>query len=387
MFVSNYQTELQHSLARAAKLLQGPALPLWLEWELEQSLRQKLTLELRSGLDREPAVMQWTRGTRGHELVTGMERYRWQTAEGTVRVVRVAMPCGHGAPNDFWAVRAADYRRFYRFVRRHVRRQTAQQAPVMAADQQKRLWDNTVGFLRRGDGLLARYGVLPKRGVLLLGEPGNGKTMACRWLAAECRRRALEWRSVTAEMYEEARADREVPTLFQLDSPGVILFDDFDAALRNREEHREADKQATFLAELDGVDRKTGVVYLFTSNAKLDQIDPAMRRPGRLDVIVHFPRPEAALRHRVIAQRWHADILAAIDLQRIVAETDGYSFAEIEEARKLLVLHHLDTGRWEWDEVGRAMRDRRRACTTRRVIGFSAVVAGNGDHALSARAK
>ena len=78
---------------------------------------------------------------------------------------------------------------------------------------------------------LRKYGASVKRGVMLLGSPGNGKTMACRWLASECRRLGLAWRSVTAEEYEQARAERSVPELFYLDTPGIVLFDDFDAAL------------------------------------------------------------------------------------------------------------------------------------------------------------
>jgi hypothetical protein len=196
--------------------------------------------------------------------------------------------------------------------------------------------------------------------------------MACRWLVAECRRRGLEWRSVTAQMYEDARADREVPLLFRLDSPGIILFDDFDAALKDREEFGDTEQRATFLAELDGVGRKTGVVYLFTTNAQLRELDPAMRRPGRIDVVIPFPRPDAPLRRRLVRNRWHEDILGAIDVETLVADTEGYSFAELEEAKKLLVMQHVDRGRCDWPQVRRAMAARRAGESHRRRIGFAA---------------
>ena len=82
--------------------------------------------------------------------------------------------------------------------------------------------------LQRSEMALERFGVATRRGVLLLGDPGNGKTMACRWLFSQCCRSGLEWSNVTAAMYEDARAEREVPGLFRLDGPGIILFDDFE---------------------------------------------------------------------------------------------------------------------------------------------------------------
>ena len=380
MYLSKYQTELNFCVAQASALLGGPARPVRLEWELEKSLQRRLVLQERRGLGAEPAVLFLDRSKRGHRLDIGIERYRWETPEGAVEVVRVSLPCGEHPVQDFWAVREDEFRRFYRLLRRHVRRVECESPPILDGLEQRRLWDNTVGLLRRGSEALVRYGVVPKRGVLLLGAPGNGKTMACRWLAAECRTAGLEWKSVTAEMYEDARIDRTIPSLFRLDSPGIILFDDFDAALRDRHVAGETDKHATFLAELDGVVQKTGVVYLFTSNARLEELDPAMRRPGRIDVIVHFANPGAELRRRLIVERWHPELVAGVDVESLVAQTDGYSFAELEEVRKQLVMRRVSSGRWDWPSVRREMEHRDTAGTAR-PIGFrhaTQTAEGNG---------
>jgi len=351
MFLAKYQSELEFCLARAAELLGGPALPVRLEWEMEQTLRRQLKLELRRGLGREPAVLRFDRSKRGHEMEIGVERHRWETREGPLRVVRVVVPCGPGSVEDFWAVPAGDYRRFYRCLRTEVCGGEGEPEPILPETDLKRLWDNTIGFLRRGQTELLRYGIVPKRGVFLTGEPGNGKTTACRWLAWQCRRHALEWKNVTAELFENARADRTVPALFSLDSPGVILFDDFDAAFCDEDRSADRDKRATFLAELDGVRQKVGIAYLFASNLGPEELDSAMRRPGRIDVILRFPRPDASLRRRMIRQRWHADLQAGLDVESVVAETEGWSFAELEEARKLLILRRLDTAGWDWPAV------------------------------------
>lgn len=381
MFLAEYQAELEYCLAQAAGLLGGPAQPVWLEWELEESLEKLLKLEARRGLGREPAVLRLERTKRGHALGAGMERYRWDTEEGTVRIVKVVVPCGDCALVDFWAVRSSDYRRFYRFLRREIRGRHEQGPPVMPEAERQRLWENTIGFLRRGGPEMARYGVTPRRGVLLLGEPGNGKTMACRWLAAEARRNGLEWKNITAEMYEDARIEREVPSLFRLPSPGIVLFDDLDAALLDRKLHDQGEKHATFLAELDGLEQKTGIVYLFTSNAALDELDPAIRRPGRIDVIVQFSKPDAGLRRRLISERWHPDLRAGIEVEGVVGQTEGLSFAEIEELKKLLVIRRVETGRWDWPWARAALRQRDRDHRARRPIGFHRGPNGQGDRA------
>lgn len=370
MFLTDYQSELESYLAQAAELLGGAARPVRLDWALQTTLDKELRLEDRRGLGGSPPVLWMDRSKRGHFMQSGVELRRWDTPDGTIRVVRVLIPCGDSPVESFWAVRRDEVRRFYRAVRRHIRSERQDPAPILPEEDLKRLWDNTVGFLRRGQDQMARYGVTPKRGVLLLGEPGNGKTMACRWLAAECQRHGLEWQTVSAETFEDARINRSVPSLFCLDSPGIILFDDFDSALRDRANHGETDRQATFLSELDGVDQKSGVVFLFTTNSALHELDPAMRRPGRIDVVIRFPSPAAPLRRRLIRERWHEDILGGIDLPQAVADTDGFSFAEVEEAKKLLVLRHVETGAWDWPWVRAEMEARREAQRSPRPIGF-----------------
>jgi ATP-dependent 26S proteasome regulatory subunit len=228
-----------------------------------------------------------------------------------------------------------------------------------------------------------------KRGVLLSGQPGNGKTMACRWLAGQCRRHGLLWSTVSAEQYTNACGSRSVPNLFQLKSPGIILFDDFDQALRDRESVHDTDRQSTFLTELDGIRPKVGVVYLFTTNQELNRLDPALCRPGRIDVVIRFPRPDVSLRRQLIQQTWHRDLRTALDVDRVVTETDGLSFAEIEELRTLLVLHFLDTHRWNWAAARRALGHRREEEPLQRPIGFGAVhpTFRSSEAATSARAK
>jgi SpoVK/Ycf46/Vps4 family AAA+-type ATPase len=158
--------------------------------------------------------------------------------------------------------------------------------------------------------------------------------------------------------------------LFQPDRPGVVLFDDFDTALRDRRSCDNPREQSTFLTEIDGMSPKIGVVYLFTSNLKSEELDPALRRPGRIDDIIHFAKPNAERRRELIQGRWHAEIADAIDVEEVVRHTDGFSFAEMEELKKQLVLGFLDSGCFDWDSARASLAQRKELVETRRSIGF-----------------
>jgi hypothetical protein len=359
MDIADHQRNHESCLARAAELLGTPVRALSLDWSAEQLLRQHLRLEVRRGLSAEYPLLTLTGGPRGLKLEYGLELYRVEIDGPELLIAKAVAPqCGDWSPEyyDFWAVPSADYRRLYRFVRRIERRSLEATPPIMRDGDRRTLWDNSIGFLRHGQEALKKFGVAVKRGVVLLGEPGNGKTMAARWLLAHCHRHGLRWRSVTAEEYDSACKSSEVRELFQLDGPGIVLFDDLDEALRDRGQTDAGTRRTTFLTELDGLYPRAGTVCLFTSNSRWQDLDAAFRRPGRIDLVLQFPRPDAELRRRFVAERWHEEIIAALDIEAVVESTEGLSFAEIDEVKKLLVLGHLEVGRWDWDAAWNAFR-------------------------------
>jgi hypothetical protein len=255
--------------------------------------------------------------------------------------------------SNFFLVDQKDYRRLYRIALRCRRDfEPPSPPPILPREQAEVLWQNTIGYLDRSNlRRIKSYGGRARRGVLLTGAPGNGKTMACRWIWEECRRRRWSWRLVTPDTYREARqacnAQEAVQELFRVDRRGVVFFDDMDLALRDRETVHETEDQAIFLSAMDGISVTEGVVYVFTTNCPLELIDRAFKRPGRLDLVLHFQLPDASLRRQLL-ERWHEDIRAHLDLDHAVASTDGYSFAEIEELKNLLILHYMDAQRWDW---------------------------------------
>lgn len=353
MAITLIQQDMDFLVQRASEILKAPGKAVVLDWQAEQALLRAATREKRHGLVGCDPLLRFTDGHGGREVVAGMDCYRLTIDGHTVRVVKILDQLSgqlRRPMQDFCVVAAEHYVRFYRFLRRKLRHTPPPEepAPVMPEDHKARLWDNSIGFLTRGRETLKRYGVPQKRGILMMGEPGNGKTMACRWLMFHCRRLGFAWQHVGPEEYERARSDGMANELFELDEPGMILFDDFDLGVRNRDDVGPSTHHSIFLGELDGVEAHQGVVYLFTSNARLSELDSAFLRPGRIDQVLHFPRPAAELRRRLIREFWHREILQALDVERLVAETDGLSFAELTELKKLLVLHFLDAGKWDW---------------------------------------
>ena len=283
---------------------------------------------------------------------------------------------------DFVAVDQKDYTRLYRIALRCRRdSEPPSKPPVLPQDQLDQLWKNTIGYLEGTNvDRIKAYGGRAKRGVLLTGAPGNGKTMACRWIWEECRQRRWEYRLVTPDNYRQARAHDHIQELFSVDRRGIVFFDDMDLALRDRETVHETEDQAVFLSALDGITVHEGIVFVFTTNCALDLIDRAFKRPGRIDLVLHFKAPDRVLRRQLI-QRWHEDIMKSIDVEHAVATTEGFSFAEVEELKNLLVMHYMDSNSWDWDwalkqfDINRAELSSRPA----RTVGFGNKGFGRGN--------
>jgi cell division protease FtsH len=321
-------------------------------------------------------VRDWDADTRraGPGVQIGMRLYEI----GGVAFARVTFWAGYDsgcAGLDFAAVPRKDYARLYRAALRcRIADEPAAGPPVLPQEQLDQLWQNTIGYLESANlSRIKAYGGRVKRGVLLTGEPGNGKTMACRWIWEECRRRRWEYRLVTPDNYTEARKNDTVEALFGVERRGVVFFDDMDLALRDRETVKETDDQAVFLSAMDGISVKEGVVFVFTTNCALSLIDRAFKRPGRLDVLLHFRAPDAVLRRRLMG-KWHPEIRAGIDMDEATAATDGRSFAEIEELKNLLVLHFMESDEWDWQWALRQFDANRRELEAQpqRRVGFDA---------------
>ncbi|MFE4108128.1 AAA family ATPase [Almyronema epifaneia] len=188
--------------------------------------------------------------------------------------------------------------------------------------------------LKRPD-LLAKLGLEPTRGVLLVGPPGTGKTLMARSLAASLGVSyiAIVGPEVMGKYYGEAEA--RLRSLFEKaaqSAPCLIFIDEIDSLAPDRSKvEGEVEKRlvAQLLSLMDGFAQSTGVIVLAATN-RPDHLDPALRRPGRFDREVQFQVPDRQGRLEILAIQTRAMPLVDVDLDAIADLAVGFVGADLK---------------------------------------------------------
>lgn len=176
-------------------------------------------------------------------------------------------------------------------------------------------------------GTAQKYRLPRRKSVLMEGPPGNGKTKVaratCNWLATLSKSGRSHfinvkpgglnsvWYGATEQRYREIfRIAREAAAA-EPDVPVVMFWDEIDAIGGHRGEsvHRIDDRMLNaFMAELNGLEERGNIIIIAATN-RLDSLDPALLRPGRLgDLVLHFPQPRAKAARAILARHLPADI-------------------------------------------------------------------------------
>ena len=164
--------------------------------------------------------------------------------------------------------------------------------------------------------LYQEHHLRPPKGILLYGPPGCGKTLIAKAVAASLARHSAEraGRKDASSYFLNIKGpellnkyvgetERHIRTIFQRarekssdGTPVVVFFDEMESLFRTRGSGVSSDVETTIvpqlLAEIDGVERLDNVIVIGASNRE-DMIDPAILRPGRLDVKIKIERPDA----------------------------------------------------------------------------------------------
>lgn len=201
----------------------------------------------------------------------------------------------------------------------------------------KRLLTEVVLWQLRYNELFQQAGVRAPKGVLLHGVPGVGKTLLAKALAGETEANFIAIKGpqlLSMWIGESERGVREVFRKARLAAPCIIFFDEIDALAPRRgggEGGQVAERVvAQLLTELDGIEDLKGVVVLAATN-RIDRLDPALLRPGRLEFHMELPIPDAEARAAILKVHVKGMPVAKdVDLKELVENTEGFVGADLE---------------------------------------------------------
>jgi cell division protease FtsH len=229
-------------------------------------------------------------------------------------------------------------------------------ADVAGVEEAKAELQEVIDFLRDPKKYTRLGGRIPK-GLLLVGQPGTGKTLLARAIAGEA---DVPFLSISGsdfvEMFVGVGASR-VRDLFnqgKKNAPCIIFIDEIDAVGRHRGAglgggHDEREQTLNqLLVEMDGFESNEGVILVSATN-RPDVLDPALLRPGRFDRQVVVPLPDVKGREKILAVHARKTPLAEdVDFAVIARGTPGFSGADIENLVNESVLY---AARFDKDKV------------------------------------
>ena len=208
---------------------------------------------------------------------------------------------------------------------------------IAGNDNAKQDLQEVVDFLKHPKKYKDLGAKIPK-GVLLVGNPGTGKTMLARAVAGEA---GVPFFSISGSEFVEmvvgvgASRVRDLFSKAKKNAPCIIFIDEIDAVGRKRGSgmgggHDEREQTLNqILVEMDGFDGETNVIVLAATN-RADVLDPALLRPGRFDRRVNITLPERKDREAILKVHFKKKPTdETVDLDKLATKTAGSSGADL----------------------------------------------------------
>jgi hypothetical protein len=178
-----------------------------------------------------------------------------------------------------------------------------------------------------------------KRGLLLHGPPGTGKTLTAMYLSA-----IMPERTVVLLAGESLAAINVACEMARTLTPAMVVLEDVDLVAEDRQHGRPTSVLFELLNEMDGLNEDVDVIFVLTTNRPA-ALEPALAaRPGRIDLAVELPMPDAEGRSRLLDLYGEGLALSLSDRAGVVARIDGVSPAYIRELLRRAALLAAERG-------------------------------------------
>ncbi|MDF2653379.1 MAG: ATPase, partial [Paenibacillus sp.] len=175
-------------------------------------------------------------------------------------------------------------------------------------------------FFAEDRAFFKEYELPYKRGILLYGKPGNGKTTLVKSIAGSVKAPVAYWQIT------ENTGSESIQEVFQAAAkmaPMILVIEDIDAMPQRA--------RSFFLNILDGATSKEGIFLIGTTNYP-EQIDPAlMNRAGRFDRAYEIKLPDLELRQIYLEQKGIGKLLSEALILVTAKQTEGFTFAQLNE--------------------------------------------------------
>jgi transitional endoplasmic reticulum ATPase len=185
--------------------------------------------------------------------------------------------------------------------------------------------------------LFQQVGMRPPKGILLGGPPGTGKTLLVKALATEMQVNFISVKGpelFSKYIGESERGVREVFKKARQAAPTILFFDEIDTLAPAR--GWGGDTTVTervvgqLLTEMDGIEELRGVLVVAATN-RLELVDPALRRPGRFDLLLELSLPDVDSRREILSVHTrNRPVAKELDLPWLAEQTEGLSGADLE---------------------------------------------------------
>ena len=239
---------------------------------------------------------------------------------------------------------------------------------IAGMEEMKEQIEDIIEYLKKPNKY-SRAGARMPKGILLSGEPGNGKTLLAKAISGEA---GVPFFQVNGSSFDErlvgvgAARVRELFNKAKKEAPAIIFIDEIDSIGKSRYSETTYNEQtlSQLLAEMDGFDSNDNIIVIAATNHP-EVLDKAITSPGRFDKNIYIPSPD--IRSRELILKLHAKnkkVSEEVSIKNIARKTVGFSGADLENILNEAAIYSVRTNR------GVITNDIIEECIARKLVGL-----------------